>query len=175
MSYAAMTARRIDAEYHSTSMSGIGVVKSWYPLIMPQMYNRLAPNKDDSKWDFSQWTPDIVVVNLFQNDSWLIKNHKAENMIEAYVNFIQTIRKHYPEAYIICALGNMDITRKDSPWPNYVKTAVNNLSKAPSNDKKLHSLIFPYKETGGHPTVKEHEVMTDQLVEYLEKYVLNEI
>ena len=41
---------------------------SWFPLIMPEMYDRLTPTEASSKWDFSSYQPDVVVVNLFQND-----------------------------------------------------------------------------------------------------------
>lgn len=46
---------------------------SWFPLIMPEMYDRLDPTDSSSKWDFSKYTPDLVVINLLQNDSWIIK------------------------------------------------------------------------------------------------------
>ena len=45
---------------------------SWDSLIMPEIYDRLVPTDSKSKWDFSLYRPDIVVVNLFQNDSWLV-------------------------------------------------------------------------------------------------------
>jgi hypothetical protein len=32
----------------------------------------LDPVDSTSKWDFSGYTPDVVVINLFQNDSWLV-------------------------------------------------------------------------------------------------------
>ena len=53
---------------------------SWDPLIMPEIYDRLVPTDSTSKWDFSLYRPDIVVVNLFQNDSWLVhlSDHPAK-------------------------------------------------------------------------------------------------
>jgi len=69
LSYASITARHFDAELHSTSRSGIGITVSWAPLIMPEMYYRLDATDAESKWDFSKYTPDLVVINLFQNDS----------------------------------------------------------------------------------------------------------
>ena len=69
LSYAALTARYFDAGYQCICKSGIGVTISWFPLTMSEMYDRLVPTNPDSKWDFSLYTPDIVVVNLFQNDS----------------------------------------------------------------------------------------------------------
>jgi hypothetical protein len=70
LSYAAITARALDAEHHTISQSGIGIMVSWFDFIMPQFYDQLnAVGNNDSRWEFSQWTPDVVVINLFQNDS----------------------------------------------------------------------------------------------------------
>ncbi|RYF49408.1 MAG: electron transporter RnfD, partial [Cytophagaceae bacterium] len=55
ISYASITARHFNADLHSTSKSGIGVVISWFPLIMPEMYDRLDATDPDSKWDFSKF------------------------------------------------------------------------------------------------------------------------
>src|SRR5437879_11383166 len=73
LSYAAITARHFDAEFYNTSRSGIGIMVSWDALIMPELYNRLDPTDAESKWDFSKYVPDVVLINLFQNDAWLVK------------------------------------------------------------------------------------------------------
>jgi hypothetical protein len=69
LSYAAITARHFNAQYYCTSKSGIGIMVSWFPIIMSEMYDRLDPTDSLSKWDFTKYTPDIVVINLLQNDS----------------------------------------------------------------------------------------------------------
>ncbi len=65
----AITARHFNAQYYTISRSSIGVTISWDPLIMPEMYNRTDATYSASKWDFKKYTPNIVAVNLFQNDS----------------------------------------------------------------------------------------------------------
>ncbi len=40
LSYASITASHFDAELHSISRSGIGMLVSWFPMVMPDMYNR---------------------------------------------------------------------------------------------------------------------------------------
>jgi hypothetical protein len=72
ISYAALTARHYNAEFYNTSKSGIGITISWFPLVMSEMYNRLDATDIKSKWDFSKYNPDLIIINLFQNDSWLI-------------------------------------------------------------------------------------------------------
>ena len=178
--YAAITARHFDAQYHCTSKSGIGIMVSWFPLIMPEMYNRLDPTDSTSKWDFSKYTPDIVVINLLQNDSWIVnmpdnsefkhrfgtKAPTADEIINAYKNFVQTIRTTYPKAPVICRLGSMDITRKGSPWPDYVEKAVNQL-----NDLKIFTYFAPYKQTPGHPKVKEQQALADGLIQFIDRHI----
>jgi hypothetical protein len=180
LSYAAITARYFNAEYSCIARSGIGVLVSWFPQIMPEMYDLLDPSDSASKWDFSKYTPDIVVINLFQNDSWIVLKpdqpefkHRfdttaptAERIVAAYQKLVQNIRNKYPQAHIICALGNMDATKQGSPWPGYIEKAVSNL-----HDKKMTTHFFPYKNTPGHPSQSEQQAMADDLINYIEKNI----
>jgi hypothetical protein len=178
--YGAITARHFNAQYHCTAKSGIGIMVSWFPLIMPEMYDRLYPTDSTSKWDFSKYTPDLVVINLLQNDSWLVNmpgNEQFKNKFgdkppgEAYIiafykNFVQSIRNKYPKAQIICMLGNMDITREGSLWPGYVRNAVEQL-----HDRKIFTYFAPYKETKGHPKVNEQKTLAEGLIQFINKNI----
>ena len=180
LSYAAITARHFNADLYSISKSGIGITVSWFPLIMSEMYDRLDATDPNSKWDFSKYTPQLVVINLFQNDSWIVKmpnndQFKAkfgttpptpEFIINAYRSFVKSLRTKYPNASIVCILGSMDATRSGSPWPGYIDKAVAGL-----NDPKISTHFIPYKNTPGHPSVKEQQAMADDLIGYLEKNV----
>ncbi|MGD9328483.1 MAG: SGNH/GDSL hydrolase family protein [Cyclobacteriaceae bacterium] len=177
ITYGAITARHFNADYYGTLKSGIGIMISWFPLIMPEMWDRLDPSDPDSKWDFSRVQPDLVVVNLFQNDSWLVNMPEEptfeqrfgkeapdeSKIISSYVDFISKLRGVYPETPIICALGSMDATREGSPWPGYVTTAVERM-----DDPNLHTLFFPYIDKPGHPRVEDNRKMADQLIQYIE-------
>jgi hypothetical protein len=177
LSYAAITTRHYNAELMNTSRSGIGILVSWFPLIMPEMYDRLDATDPNSKWDFKKFTPDIVVINLFQNDSWIVlqpdnPQFKArfgttkptdDQIIAAYASFVQKIRIKYPKAHIICALGSMDATRPGSPWPGYIDKAVQSL-----HDHRIYTHFFPYKNTPGHPNVAEQRAMADDLIHFID-------
>lgn len=178
--YAAITARYFNAQCHSTSKSGIGITISWFPLIMKEMYDRLDPTDSSSKWNFSLYTPDVVVINLLQNDSWLVNMPQndqfkwrfgtvaptEEYIINAYRDFVKSIRRKYPRAQIICMLGNMDITRKGSVWPGYVQNAIEQL-----HDKKIYSFFVPFKETAGHPKTNEQKVLADALIQFIDQHI----
>jgi len=177
ISYAAITARHYNAEFVNTSKSGIGITVSWFPLIMPEMYDRLDATDPNSKWDFSKYTPDLVVINLFQNDSWIVNVHdndqfKAkfgttpptpEFIINAYANFVKSVRSKYPKAQILCTLGSMDATKAGSPWPGYIEKAVAGL-----DNKRIYTHFIPYKNTNGHPSAKEQQVMADDLIRFID-------
>jgi hypothetical protein len=175
LSYASITARALDAEAHITSQSGIGVMISWFPFTMPDFYDQLsAVGNNDSKWDFTSWTPDVVVVNLFQNDRWLIDREKRlspmpddAQRIAAYRTFVHKIRALYPRAYIVCALGSMDAVQAGSKWPGYVRTAVDQMRDA--GDQRIDTIVFPWNGFGGHPRVKQHQANAALLTDFIRK------
>lgn len=180
LTYGAITARHFDAQFSCIATSGIGIMVSWFPTTIPDIYDLTDPHDKNTKWDFKNYTPDIVVINLFQNDSWIVNQPKNaefikkfgsqkpnENfIIKSYENFVKSIRTKYPNASIICVLGNMDATKEGSKWPEYVKKAVANLK-----DKKIYSHFFAYKNTPGHPKVDEQKAMADSLIAFINQNV----
>jgi hypothetical protein len=58
----------------------------------------------------------------------------------------------------------MDATRDGSPWPGYIEKAVAGLK-----DKGIYTHFFPYKNTPGHPSEKEQQVMANDLIAFMEK------
>jgi Carbohydrate esterase 2 N-terminal/GDSL-like Lipase/Acylhydrolase family len=179
--FPALTARHFNAQYSCIAKSGIGITISWFPLLMKEMYNRLDPEDSGSKWDFSQYTPDVVVINLMQNDYWLTnmpdheqfkyrfgnKKPTAEFIIAEYKNFVQSVRAQYPAAKIICMLGNMDITSTNSAWPGYVTAAASQLK-----DTNIFTLFVPYKNTPGHPRTDEQKILADSLIKFIDKNIV---
>ncbi|QXV64386.1 electron transporter RnfD [Mucilaginibacter sp. 21P] len=174
-SYANVAARYFNVDMHCISKSGIGIVISWFDYVMPNIYDKIYAHGDE-KWDFSTYTPEIVVVNLFQNDSWLTKAKDNEQfkkqfgstpptpefIISHYQAFIKNIRAKYPKAKIVCALGSMDATKEGSPWPGYIEKAVAGL-----NDKGVYTHFFAFKNTPGHPSVAEQKAMGEDLIAYI--------
>lgn len=180
LTYAAITARHFKAQYSCIARSGIGIMVSWGNLIMPEMYDRLDAADSASKWDFKKYIPEVAVVNLLQNDSYLTTatgheqfkcrfGKKAPDerfIIESYKNFIKELRSRYKEAHIICVLGSMDATKEGSPWPGYIQKAA-----AQMQDPKIYTHFFAFKKTAGHPGIAEHESMAGSLIEFIEKNI----
>jgi len=153
---------------------------SWFSVIMPEIYDRLNPADPASKWDFSKFTPDVVVINLFQNDQYLTgqTNHEQfklrfgstppdeKRIVKSYQDFVLKIRSKYPKTSIICVLGSMGATANGSPWPAYVEKAVKGL-----NDPKIYYHFFPHKNTPGHPKAAEQKVMADDLIGFIDEKI----
>jgi lysophospholipase L1-like esterase len=175
LSYAGITARNLGAELHQTSQSGIGIMISWFPFTMPDFYDQLsAVGNNDTHWDFASWTPDVVVINLLQNDSWLIgEHHKLQpepndaQRVAAYETFVKRIRQLYPKAYIVCALGSMDATRAGSVWPGYIKSAVEDMHK--HGDARVDTVFFPFTGYGQHPRLKHQRNNAEILTAFIRK------
>lgn len=177
-SYANLTARHFNAAYSCVAKSGIGLTVSWFPYIMPEIYDLKDPTEPGELWDFKKFTPEIVVVNMFQNDYHLVnyvthKEFKArfgntpptpEFIIKKYQEFIGSLRSKYPGAKIICTLGSMDVSEAASPFPAYVDKAVKSMG-----DKNMYTLIFPYIGERRHPNAAEHEAMAKQLTGFIEQ------
>ncbi len=179
LSYSAITARYFNADYYCIARSGIGITISWFDMIMDEMYYRLDPNNPASFWDYSQVTPNVVVINLFQNDSWLVdmpdyykfstfgtEKPSDEFLINAYKEFLQKIRNVYPNTPIICTLGSMDATQSGSPWPGYISSAIDLME-----DSNMFTCFFPYQGKGGHPKVEEHKNMANILIKFIEENI----
>lgn len=177
--YGAITARHFNADYVCTCRSGIGIMVSWDPgIIMPEVFPRLNPADSTSRWDFAANQPDLVVVNLFQNDSWLVNMPEqpgfkkrfgdtppsVDETIASYQEFISMVRNVYPGVPIICALGSMDATKEGSPWPGYVQQAVDGLG-----DSLIYTHFFPYIEKGGHPRVADNRKMAESLIGFIKQ------
>lgn len=116
-SYAYLTAEKLDAEYSAVSYSGHGIVSGYSSdgekvsdQTVPPYYENVGKLPDYAeKWDFEANPNDVVVINLGTNDSSYTGGdaEKEAEYTELYTEFLKTVRKNNPDAYIICTLGTM--------------------------------------------------------------------
>ena len=68
--YGPTTARALNAQYHLTAVSGIGLIRSCcnMTITMPEVFGRLNLRDGTGIWDFARYQPDVVTVTLGQND-----------------------------------------------------------------------------------------------------------
>src|SRR5690349_6426137 len=66
---------------------------------MPELYQRTLTGNAASQWDFSSFTPDVVVINLGTNDFSAALDAAAFSA--DYVDLLTTVRGNYPAATIV--------------------------------------------------------------------------
>jgi lysophospholipase L1-like esterase len=101
LAYGSVAARTVGADVVTIAWSGIGVLRNYdgsTSNIMPARYPFAVAN-DKSGWDFSNYQPHVVVINLGTNDFGAGDPGTAYEA--AYVSFIRTVRSQYTAAYFI--------------------------------------------------------------------------
>lgn len=128
-----MTARMLNAQIHDIAQGGIALLdgQGWFhepnQIGMESAWNKIRFNKtfgELTEWDFNQYTPQVVVVAIGQND-----NHPFDYMSEVYMcesnslertlyrifkNCVRYIRRHRSSAVRHClsmtVLGTKQLT-----------------------------------------------------------------
>lgn len=176
--YAALVGKHFKADYNIISWSGIGVYSSYtesskpnQSFLLPPIYGKTAPNElSNDMWDFTQWQPDLVVINLGTNDNTWTKGiqDRADIFGEAYYKFIEQVREANPNAYIICSLGVMG-----SKLLPEIKEQVA-LYSANTGDYRITTFEFDYRDgvndgfgAGFHPSAVTHQKMADKLIPFI--------
>ncbi|MFA6962862.1 MAG: SGNH/GDSL hydrolase family protein [Opitutaceae bacterium] len=173
LAYGAVAAREVGADYMCVAWSG---KKLWPDNSILDYYDRVLPDAAAAKWDFSTWTPDVVIINLGTNDFNAKANPDEAGWIAAYVAFIKDIRSHYPKAPIYCAVGTMmsDWPPERKPRTVILDYLAKVIEQANADDgPAVHLIDFGVQsqENGlganWHPSVKTHALMGAQLAQTL--------
>ena len=177
-SYAWLTARRLNAQLHDVAQGGIALLPGtgYYcaPTLigMEQMYDKIQSNPSlgpQKTWDFSRYTPHVVVVAIGQNDNHPedimeqgIDNEKAKNWRAHYLAFVRRLRSLYPRATIILATT---ILNHCGNWDEAIEAVCREL-----NDPKIHHFLYSNNGCGtpGHIRCSEAEKMAQELSAFVE-------
>jgi hypothetical protein len=127
---------------------------------MPTYYDRTLPDDSTSKWDFSRFVPDAVVVNLGTNDFSTTDDPSMEEFENGYRALLERIRTAYPDAYILCTNGPLLSGTDLSTAMGYIDNVVAALA-----DPKISSFDIPAQDGSDgygcdwHPSLARHEKM----------------
>lgn len=176
-SYAAQTARALNAELNNISQGGIALKNGtgWFYgpdyIGLESCWDKCAYNPyiaPVTDWDFSVWIPQLVIVAIGQNDAHpedLMKqdpqSEKALNWVKDYSSFIEKLREKYPKAEIILLTT---VLMHDAAWDDAVERACRMCA-----DERVHHFLFHRNgiATPGHPRVSEHTEMARELTQYI--------
>lgn len=174
LSYGSIASRELGAEYVSIAVSGSGICESWNPILMQSVWDKAGcdpSGRPSGQWDFSGRRPDIVVINLGQNDYGFPLSQGRPfpaDFAERYVSFVRGIRGVYTEAGIVCAIGGMTAWRESADLKAAWEGAVAQL-------KAADGLIFDYRFmafSSNHPRVPLHRILASELAAYIRSSVL---
>jgi lysophospholipase L1-like esterase len=173
--YGPRVARMLGANYILSSVSGIGIYRTWNheEPSMPQVYEKTSLQVNDTRdWDFNQYHPKIVSVALGTND---LSNGDGKTprspfdsakFVNNYIGFVQLVKTKYPGAQIVFLNSPMVSGERNVLLENCLQTIKMHIDHLDPADNPVALFHFkPMKAGGcaGHPSVKDHAVLADEL------------
>jgi len=172
LSYGAVAARALNAQWQIIAEGGIGLVQSCCSkgYTLPDVYDRIDLNNPAVKWDFSKYVPDVVTICLGSNDG--PTNVASQAFKNKYVEFINTLRSKYPNASIFCvttpAVGSYLVDLEKTVFVSMVDS----MNKA--GDAKIYWLELPHDQNNGctglgHPSEAEQATTATVLESFIKQ------
>lgn len=161
MAYGPITARELNAQWHLSAISGIGLVHSCCDkkTVMPPLFTKLDLSNDSIPWDFKQYQPNLVTVCLGQNDGI----QDSATFCNAYISFMQSLRSHYPNATLVMLTSPMAGRELNAVLQPYILSIEKELLK---KDKKIGHYFFKQQYIKGcssHPSGADHRQIAGEL------------
>lgn len=162
LSYGPIIARKLNAQWSLSAVSGIGLVHSCcsMDIVMPPVFDKIDLRGDSLAWDFNNYQPDVVTVCLGQNDGI----QDSTLFCSAYIKFIEQLRSHYPQAHFILLTSPMADAALTSVLKKYLAAIKKQVNK--QGDKKVHTYYYSRQYHNGcdsHPDIAEHQLMAKEL------------
>lgn len=155
-SYAMMTGRNLKADVSIVAQGGIALLdNSGYfhapdSIGMESVYDKLHFNPDlggVTRWDFKAYTPQVVIIDIGQNDAYpedYMKEdkdgEKAELWRVHYKEFILNIRRKYPKAFIVLTTTIMN---HHPSWDRAIGLVCREI-----NDEKVQHFLYSLNGRG---------------------------
>jgi hypothetical protein len=167
LAYGSVLARSLDAEWHLTCTSGIGLVRNYYNRdnrTMPVLYDLVYPENTATtpRWDTTQFKPDVIVIGLGTNDFSLDSADPAnpraalplDTFEQGYIQFIDQLATYYPGVTVVLVsspiLGDPQLTT--------LRTAVTDVAAYYARDGGAAAA------EGGAPDVRVFAAVVDKVV-----------
>lgn len=174
-SYSMSLARKLDAHIHNNAQGGIallggtGFFNSPDTVGLVSTFDKLhySPAAKITDWDFSLYTPHVVIMAIGQNDSHpnnecLKDENYRQNWMAEYKKILSRLRTEYPKATFVLITT---VLYHDKVWDETLDEISDEM-----NDKRI--LRFRFRRNGagtpGHPRITEQEEMASELCAFLE-------
>jgi lysophospholipase L1-like esterase len=166
LSYGAMTAAAFGADYRNIAVSGMGVVIGWVPVRASEVWDRVYPDSKSPRADLTSWNPDVVFVNLGENDDSFThaKGLPFPATFSAeYVALGRAIGRAHPAASIVILRGGMFGGAQSPALRQAWEAAVAELERT---DPRITHFVFQHWSSN-HPRVADDRAMADELIAWL--------
>jgi hypothetical protein len=172
----ALTAKHFKADYQINAFSGLGIVRNFdgsaHPKYdMPMLYPRVL--FDDKHADDSNWSPQIIVVDIGANDfatplrpdePWKSEAQLRSDFEAAYLAFVSDLLQRHPQATIVLAAPAGRGGYTDGTLGVYYKL------KAQGETRVTHLTLPATTTTGcnGFPNIQADARMADAYVAFID-------
>ena len=180
LSYSWQAARLMNAELHDIATGGMALLDktgyfNWPDFIgMESCWDKInyypafgAP----TAWDFTQYTPHVVVVAIGQNDHNPVNimaddydSEASKHWRSEYRRFLGQLREKYPRAHIVCTTT---ILGHHENWDKAIDEVCCELRET---DERIHHFLYTKNGCGtpGHIRGSEAAVMAKELSAFVE-------
>ncbi len=160
--YATYAAWALGAEIHVQARSGIGMYTSGNIDDSMQVNTGYAYTTYDQAyaWNFENYTPDVVLINLGTNDYWNPTVFNGDKFVEEYVSFVKKLAEIYGKDTAFVLLSGLMEQEVDA----FVRKVQEQLTDSIPNTVLRHQFE---KCAYGHPLAQEHLEASEELVKLL--------
>jgi hypothetical protein len=185
-SFVMMAANSLSARIHNNSQGGLALFDGtgWFHapdyIGLESTFDKMCytPELGEvSNWDFSRYTPDIVIIEIAQNDShdgindiFDLKFRSEEHRLSwkaKYKEIVETLHKHYKTAKYIFTTT---VLNHDAVWDDALVEIAAEL-----NAEGIPCYKNTFENNGsltpGHPRTSEQKKMADELETFIRKLI----
>ena len=194
MTYAAILARRFDADLSTVAWSGKGVVANYHgdngpklpemiqlatPSSVGQDFNMQPYLMSASRWNttLASKEPDLAIVNLGTND-FSGRFPPIEEFTSGYVDLLLNIRSMYPRTFVLTTIGPLLDYEKLSTVEAMILVAIEDFKTVSRNDSNATINHHTFTTTNllppgcqWHPSIITHQAMAEELAAVVETFL----
>jgi len=179
-SYAVRLAKKMEAQWMLSAVSGLGMFRNWNSdaPVMPDIYSGVRMDYSDTttQWEFKSYQPDLVIIALGTNDfsdgggpQPRVALDK-QKFIQGYKSFFSQVTNKYPKAKYLLLTSPMLSKERNEALMEYLR----DVSRA-FDATKVH--LYSYKNTYAsgcsyHPSAQDHAQMADELEPVVKKIMV---
>lgn len=168
LSYSYLTSQALQADHRATAVSGMGIVEGFVPMIAGDTWNKVYPREPVLTADLTSWIPDLVFVNLGENDDAFTRVNGRpfpSGYTSGYVKLVKAVRAAWPDAQIVLLRGGMwGGKNSDQLRPAWEKA----VAELESGDPKITHYVFDHW-SGQHPRVADHRILAAELTDWVKR------